>query len=551
MLTRLYISNYALIDFLEIQCKAGLTSITGETGAGKSIILGALSLVLGKRADTSVLKNSEQKSIIEIEIHIQNQHCKPLFTLYDVDFLPQTTLRREITPQGKSRAFINDTPVSLQALKEIGESLIDIHSQHQNLLLRESLFQLQVVDATANNKELQAIYSQEFTALQLKQKELLQFEQTIAKHSADVEYTKFRYNELQQANLRIGELEEIEQEALMLEQGEEIIALFELSKSVFEGDGANLQTLKTICNAFQKKAHISKEFTEISERLNQSYIELSDIAREIDTLHAHFDFDPSKLDAIHSRIDQLHTLLHKYSVPSVEQLIAERDRLQEILHTIEHAQFDSKELQDACILQEQKVHDIAMQLHNSRKQAIAIIQPTIIEMLQKLGMPSVSFSIQLIHSKQLHTYGADIVEMKFSANKNIPQQALGEVSSGGELSRVMLCLKALISKSKSLQTIIFDEIDTGVSGEIADQMGTIMQHMAQHLQVLVISHLPQIAAKAQFQFKVFKEETSNTTTTKIVALTNEQRIEELAKMMSGKQITAAAIENAKHLLGLQ
>lgn len=551
MLTRLYISNYALIDFLEINCNAGLTSITGETGAGKSIILGALSLVLGKRADTSVLKNLEQKSIIEIEVHIQSKHVVPLFAKYDVDYEPHTILRREITPQGKSRAFINDTPVSLQALKEIGESLIDIHSQHQNLLLRESHFQMQVIDATANNKDLLAEYTQEFVVLQQRLKDLLQFEQDIARHTSDLEYTKFRYNELQQANLKIGELEELEQDAHMLEQGEEIIALFELAKSVFEGEIGSLQGIKSISTALQKKAHISKEFAELNERLSQAYIELSDIAREIDSIHTRFDFDPSKLDAIHSRIDQLHTLLHKFSVQSVEHLIAERDRLQTLLQHIEHAEFDSKELQDACVQQELKVREIALQLHNTRKMAIKSVQPQLVEMLQKLGMPSVSFSIQLVHSKQLHALGADTVEMKFSANKNIPEQALGDVSSGGELSRVMLCLKALISTSKSLQTIIFDEIDTGVSGEIADQMGTIMQDMSQHLQVIVISHLPQIAAKAQFQFKVFKEETSNTTTTKIVALTNEQRIEELAKMMSGKHITTAAIENAKHLLGLQ
>lgn len=550
MLSRLYISNYALIDFLEIQCHAGLTSITGETGAGKSIILGALSLVLGKRADTSVLKNSEQKSIIEIEVIITNKYVKTLFAKHDVDFEPHTTLRREITPQGKSRAFINDTPVSLQALKEIGESLIDIHSQHHNLLLRESSFQLQVIDATANNNELLNSYIQEYNLLLSKQKELCLFEQNMATYSSDLDYTQFRLQELEGAQLKPNELEELEQEAQILEQGEEILHLFAQAKSIFEGDFGSLSGIKTLSQAFQKKAHISKQFSELSERLTQSYIELNDIAREIEILENTLDFDPAKLDAIHSRIDVLQSLLHKHKATTISELIEEKERLQTIVDKIEHANFDSKELQEACKKQEQIVFELSKQLHDSRKQAAKKIEPQLISMLQKLGMPSVSFSIEVEYTSQYLEHGCDSIIMKFSANKHIPQQPLGEISSGGELSRVMLCLKSIISTSNSLQTIIFDEIDTGVSGEIADQMGAIMQDISKHLQVIVISHLPQIAAKAQFQFKVFKEETSNTTITKIVALNNEQRVEELAKMMSGKHITEAAIQNAKHLLGI-
>lgn len=550
MLQRLYISNYALIDFLEIHCNAGLTSITGETGAGKSIILGALSLVLGKRADTSVLKNSEQKSIIEIEVDIQNTSLQALFAKHDVDFDTHTILRREITPQGKSRAFINDSPVSLQALKDIGECIIDIHSQHQNLLLRDSSFQIQVVDAAANNKDLLASYSSEFNLLQQKQKELHQFEQTIAKQKADLGYLEFRYNELVQANLQANELDDLEQESQMLEQGEDILNMFAQAQTVFEGDYAALSGLKTIVTAFQKKAHLSKEFTEMSERMNQAYIELSDIAHEIETYTTRFDFDPTRLEIITKRIDLLQTLLHKYNATNVEELIQQQTTLQLNLQQIEHAEFDTAELTKAYIEHEKKVAHTATLIRKTRKDAIAAIQPQIIQMLQKLGMPSVSFSIELIETEQLQANGADMVEIKFSANKNIPMQYLGDVSSGGELSRVMLCLKAILSKSKSLQTIILDEIDTGVSGEIADQMGTIMQDISNYLQVIVITHLPQIAAKAQFQFKVFKEETSNTTNTKILALTNEQRIEEIAKMMSGKHITTAAIDNAKHLLGI-
>lgn len=550
MLQRLYITNYALIDFLEISFESGLSSITGETGAGKSIILGALSLLLGKRCDTSVLKNKEEKSVVEIDVILDSKKFKQVFIDNDVDFEEHTIIRREITPQGKSRAFINDTPVSLQALKDIGDLLIDIHSQHQNLFLRESSFQCEVVDAAANNKDLLQQFAAEYEILQQKKKALNDFRESVKKHASDLQYMQFRLQELQQAHLKADELQELEQEAAVLEHGEDIKLLFLQAKSVLEDENSLLPSLKSIVTGFEKKASLSKEFLDLSQRLSQVYIELSDISSEIARYDSHLDFDPARLEVIHQRLDIIQSLIYKFGVSSVEELITEQLRLQEIISHIENADIDGKEYEKAFDLQQIKIKELALEIRKTRKKAIAIIEPQVVGMLQKLGMPNVTFTIELKELEQIQTNGADTILMKFSANKNIPAQWLGEVSSGGELSRVMLCLKAILSKSKSLQTIIFDEIDTGVSGEIADQMGGIMQLMAKDLQVIVITHLPQIAAKAKFQFKVFKEETSNTTTTNIITLNQEQRIEELAKMVSGKHVTDAAIQNAKHLLGI-
>ena len=550
MLRRIHISNYALIDLLDITFNSGFSSVTGETGAGKSIILGALSLILGKRCDTSVLKNKEVKSVVEVEIQIDNNGLQSLFSQHDVDFDVNTIIRREITPQGKSRAFINDTPVSLQTLKEIGDFLIDIHSQHQNLFLRESLFQCQVVDAAANNNDLLRRYVQEFDILQIKKKELADFYAALAKYKEDLSYLSFRFQELQQAKLVPLELDELEQEAGVLENGEEITVLFSQAQSFFDDENNVLGSLKSLVQNFEKKSALSKEFNDFAQRLSQVYIELLDISSEITRYNANLDFDPKRLDFIHQRMDVLQGLLHKYGVKEVSDLLAEQNRLQQIISNIENADVDGGDFQKAFDEQKQKVLGIAKEIRIKRKESIIKIEPLVIEMLQKLGMPSVSFAIELKELEELQHNGADEISMMFSANKNISMQWLGAVSSGGELSRVMLCLKAILSKSKSLQTVIFDEIDTGVSGEIADQMGNIMLSISKDLQVISITHLPQIAAKAQNQFKVFKTETSHTTTTNIIELNQTQRIEELAKMMSGKQITEAALQNAKHLLGI-
>lgn len=548
MLHKLTISNYALIDNLDISFTDGMTTITGETGAGKSIILGALSLLLGKRADTTVLKDKDKKSVVEATFSLPNDSLSAFFESLDIDFDNETIIRREITPQGKSRSFVNDTPVGLQTLKELGTVLIDIHSQHQNLFLKESSFQCQVVDAEANNGDLLNEYAKELHVLNKRKKELEDFLSEIQKKKDDLAYYKFRLDELVKADLQGGELADLEQESTLMEHSEEIKTMLAQADEAFSGENALLSQLKTIQHSFEKNAQLSSQFQAISERLAQSYIELSDISDEISKNNANLDFDPQQKESIDERIDLLNTLLHKYSALDENELIAKRDELQTLVNSLENADFQSEELQKNYDQQILVVQKIADEIHLRRAEAVQRLEPQIVSLLQKLGMPNVKFAIDMIPLNEFRSNGKDEIRMKFSANKNIAPQWLGEISSGGELSRVMLCLKYILTKNKSVHTIIFDEIDTGVSGEIADQMGSMMLDMSKDLQIITITHLPQIAVKAQNQFKVFKTETTETTTSSIEKLTEEQRVNEIAKMLSGKTITEAALNNARLLL---
>ena len=548
MLHKLTISNYALIDCLDISFTDGMTTITGETGAGKSIILGALSLLLGKRADTTVLKDKDKKSVVEATFSLPNDSLSAFFESLDIDFDNETIIRREITPQGKSRSFVNDTPVGLQTLKELGTVLIDIHSQHQNLFLKESSFQCQVVDAEANNGDLLNKYAKELHLLNKRKKELEDFLSEIQKKKDDLAYYKFRLDELAKANLQGGELADLEQESTLMEHSEEIKTMLAQADEAFSGENALLSQLKTIQHSFEKNAQLSSQFQAISERLAQSYIELSDISDEISKNNANLDFDPQQKESIDERIDLLNTVLHKYSALDENELIAKRDELQTLVNSLENADFQSEELQKNYDQQILVVQKIADEIHLRRAEAVQRLEPQIVSLLQKLGMPNVKFAIDMIPLNEFRSNGKDEIRMKFSANKNIAPQWLGEISSGGELSRVMLCLKYILTKNKSVHTIIFDEIDTGVSGEIADQMGSMMLDMSKELQIITITHLTQIAVKAQNQFKVFKTETTETTTSSIEKLSEEQRVNEIAKMLSGKTITEAAFNNARLLL---
>ncbi|MCQ2959966.1 MAG: DNA repair protein RecN [Bacteroidales bacterium] len=548
MLHKLTISNYALIDNLNIQFEKGMSSITGETGAGKSIILGALSLLLGKRADTTVLKDKNQKSIIEATFLFPDKSLQNIFESLDIDFDKETIIRREITPQGKSRSFINDTPVGLQTLKELGALLIDIHSQHQNLFLKESSFQCQVVDAEANNGEVLDTYRRELQQLNSIKIELNNFLADTQKKKDDLSYYKFRLEELTKANIKEGELTDLEQESNLIEHSEDIKVTLSLADDFFSGENAILPQFKSIIQDFEKKSTISSQLKSIAERLSETYIEIADVAEEISHTNSKFEFDPQQKIAIDERLDLLNNLLHKYSASNEKELLVKKEELQTLVSNLENADFHCDELQKKYFEQEKIVLDYAKKLHENRATAIKKLCPLITNLLQKLGMPSVSFNILLNETKELQSNGFDDVRMVFSANKNISPQWLGEISSGGELSRVMLCLKYILAKNKSVQTIIFDEIDTGVSGEIADQMGNMMLSMSNDMQVLTITHLPQIAVKAQNQYKVFKTETADTTTSNIAILSKEQRIEEIAKMLSGKTISEAALSNAKLLL---
>lgn len=549
MLQKLFISNYALIDNLNISFQKGMSTITGETGAGKSIILGALSLLLGKRADLSVLKDKTKKSVVEATFFFDGNSLQSFFEANDIDFDTETIIRREITPQGKSRSFVNDTPVSLQVLKDLGTLLIDVHSQHQNLFLKDSIFQCQVLDAEAENEDLLKSYQVELKKLREIESELNAFKIETQKKKEDLSYYKFRLDELVKANIQNGELERLEQENSFMEHSEDIKTMFAQADEIFSGESSLIVQLKTVLQSFEKNSIAIPQYADLTKRISEVYIELSDIADEIAKGNSKLDFDPQEKEKIEERLDVLNNLLHKYSAQNEQDLIEKRDELNLLVDNLENADFHCDELQKARDVQYKQVEKLAKELHQRREKAIKRLSPLIVELLQKLGMPSVIFNIQLLQTNSFQNRGMDDVRMEFSANKNIAPQWLGEISSGGELSRVMLCLKYVMAKNKSLHTIIFDEIDTGVSGEIADQMGSMMLEMAKELQVITITHLPQIAVKSQKQFKVFKEETNDTTTSNIMELSYDQRVEEIAKMLSGKVITDAALNNAKTLLG--
>ena len=391
-------------------------------------------------------------------------------------------------------------------------------------------------------------YAKELHVLNKRKKELEDFLSEIQKKKDDLAYYKFRLDELVKANLQGGELADLEQESTLMEHSEEIKTMLAQADEAFSGENALLSQLKTIQHSFEKNAQLSSQFQAISERLAQSYIELSDISDEISKNNANLDFDPQQKESIDERIDLLNTLLHKYSALDENELIAKRDELQTLVNSLENADFQSEELQKNYDQQILVVQKIADEIHLRRAEAVQRLEPQIVSLLQKLGMPNVKFAIDMIPLNEFRSNGKDEIRMKFSANKNIAPQWLGEISSGGELSRVMLCLKYILTKNKSVHTIIFDEIDTGVSGEIADQMGSMMLDMSKDLQIITITHLPQIAVKAQNQFKVFKTETTETTTSSIEKLTEEQRVNEIAKMLSGKTITDAALNNARLLL---
>lgn len=548
MLQKLFISNYALIDNLNISFQKGMSTITGETGAGKSIILGALSLLLGKRADLSVLKDKSKKSIVEATFLLNENSFQSFFDSNDIDFDTETIIRREITPQGKSRSFINDTPVGLQVLKDLGILLIDVHSQHQNLFLKDSVFQCQVLDTEADNEDLLKLYQIELKKLREIESELNSFKTDTQKKKDDLSYYKFRLDELEKANVQMGELERLEQEISFMGHSEDIKTMFAQADEIFSGESSLIVQLKTILQSFEKNTISVPQYADLTKRISEVYIELSDIADEIAKGNSKLDFDPQEKEKIEERLDILNNLLHKYSVQSEQDLIEKQRELNLLVENLENADFHCDELQILRDAQNKQVEKLAKELHQRREKAVKRLSPVIVELLQKLGMPSVLFNIQLMQTNTFQSRGMDDVRMEFSANKNIAPQWIGEISSGGELSRVMLCLKYVMAKNKSLHTIIFDEIDTGVSGEIADQMGTMMLEMSKDLQVITITHLPQIAVKSQKQFKVFKTETSDTTTSNIMELSYEQRVEEIAKMLSGKVITEAALNNAKTLL---
>ena len=550
MLKQLYIKNFTLIDELNISLYPGFSVITGETGAGKSIILGAIGLLLGNRADSKAIKAGRDRCVIEAHFDLSRYGMQKFFDDHDIDYdADDTIIRRELTAAGKSRAFINDTPVPLTCMRELGEQLVDIHSQHQNLLLQKEDFQLNVVDIIAQDADQLKVYQKEYHAYR-KAKELLEeLKAEIAKNRENEEFMRFQHKELEDANLQEGELEQLEQEAETLSHSEDIkTALFEADNALSGENDSILDKLKNATHQLENICDVYPSIADVAGRMQSSYIELKDIAQEISSSVDHVEFDPNRLDAINTRLDKLYTLQQKFHVETVTKLIATRDHIAEQLSHIDNGDEDIEEKEKEVAALLAKAEKQADLLTSIRQKSAKAIEKEMKGRLIPLGIPNVRFEIAFAE-KPLSGNGADKVSFLFSANKSTQLQPVSQVASGGEIARVMLSLKAMISGAVKLPTIIFDEIDTGVSGKIAEKMADIMEEMGlQNRQVLSITHLPQIAAKGSHHYKVLKEETENGTISHMKELNNQERIEEIAQMLSGSDITQAALANAKELL---
>lgn len=549
MLKSLSISNYALISNLRIDFDEGFSVITGETGAGKSIIIGALSLVQGQRADTRVVMEGTQKSIVEAAFEIGNYRLQPFFEENELDYSPVCQVRREITVTGKSRAFVNDTPVSLNVLRELSLRLLDIHSQHENLLLSTENYQLQVVDTIAQNQTELTDYQIAFDEWNKAVAELQKLRREAARQSADLDYLQFQLNQLDEANLKAGELAELETELETLSHVEEIKRELLLADSLLSVDELNIRKLlKETENAIQKIKKYLTDANDWSERLLTLNIELKDIASEISAAQERIDFNPERLDYVDNRLSTLISLQKKFKVETEEELIEIREDYRKQLNRIDNFDEELKNAGEKVGLAFEKLKTEATLLNHTRIGTKPVIEKYLIEQLRLLGMENVQFVVNISPTDEFTDKGNDKVEFMFSANKNRTVQAVAEIASGGEISRLMLAIKSLLISKSDLPTIIFDEIDTGVSGEIAGRMGEIMKKMSHSTQVITITHLPQIASKGTAHYLVYKDSSGTSTETRIQQLNPEARIQELAAMLSGKTVTEAALLNAKDLL---
>lgn len=552
MLETLTIKNYALIDEIHIEFGANFNTITGETGAGKSILLGALGLVLGNRADTQSLKNPQKKCVIETQFRIINTPLiKQILDEEDIDFENPCILRREISPSGKSRAFVNDTPVSIQLLKKLKTNLIDIHSQHQNLMLNNEYFALQIVDTFAQNNSLLLEYLQTFDDYKkiISQKNKLLQQAQKARQNYDI--IKFQFDEINHLNLKPDEETELLDEISRLTHSDEIQTHLATSVNLLDANETNVLSLLAEINlAIGTLAKFWNPAHEIHNRINSAYIDLKDIAAELNQLAENIEADPDRLDALNARSNQIERLKLKHKAETIELLLNVKNELEKELNINENLDEQLDALTDK---ENQYLHQLEQQAHlisQKRQETAPFIQHQIQQSLSELGMPSARFQIAFTTTNEFTQNGTDAIQFLFSANKQIPPQPIDKVASGGEISRFMLALKALVAQKMELPAIVFDEIDTGISGDIADKMGDIMKKMAQKMQVISITHLPQVAVKGQTHFKVYKRETETTTSSHIKALTQNERIEEIAKMLSGASLTEAAIDNAKQLLKL-
>ncbi|HPD58911.1 MAG TPA: DNA repair protein RecN [Paludibacteraceae bacterium] len=549
MLKTLHISNYALISEINIGFNSGFSVITGETGAGKSIIIGALSLILGQRAESRFIKEGEEKAIVEAEFDIRDYRLEHFFEINELDFHPeQCIIRREITASGKSRAFINDTPVSLQLLRELSAKLIDIHSQHENLLLSDDQYQLQVVDNMAQNASILKQYQQYYSQWKNLQTQLSQLQKTADKQLSELDYLKFQFQQLEEAHLSENEQDDLEMELETLSHTEEIKQ--ELQKAVFllTDEQKSLVLLKEVIDAIGRIKNYISEGENWHKRLESVYIELKDIAQEITSLEENIDFQPDRLEWVEQRLNEIYTLEKKFKLSSISELLSLKENLKEELQHIESFDEEIDALKKTIAEAHKNVQQQAELLTKSRLNAVEPIEKFLKEQLSRLGMPNIQFKVEITDVAEFSETGKDMVQFLFSANKNQSLQPVAQIASGGEVSRLMLSIKSLMAHRAGLPTIIFDEIDTGVSGEIAHRMAEIMKEMSKNMQVIAITHLPQIAAKGNQHYRVFKDDSGKTTQTHINLLDREERIWEVAQMLSGENVTEVALGNAKELL---
>ncbi|WP_430927228.1 DNA repair protein RecN [Polaribacter marinivivus] len=549
MLTQLSIKNYALINELKIDFSSGLSIITGETGAGKSILLGALGLVLGNRADSSTLKDNSKKCIVEAKVSIANYNLREFFEEVDLDYEDHTIIRREILPSGKSRAFVNDTPVNLSILNDLRSNLIDVHSQHQTLSLSDTNFQFSVIDALAKNASKIESYKKGLIKLKNLKKQLEDLKTSQREANQQHDYNLHLFNELNDANLEIDEQEILEEKLEKLNNIEDIKIILSEALEISINEEIGLQTLlNTLENRLSKISSFSKEYKDLSDRITSVKIELDDIVSELEDENENVEFNPNEAEELNDRLQLIYNLQKKHYVNSNKELLEILEELSNKIIAVESSEEVINQKESEIKEVEQKLNDLAEKISKARQKVIPSLQSALQSLLSDLGMQNARFSIKVNLKDSYFSNGKDELQFLFSANKGGSFGELKKVASGGELSRIMLAIKKILSENISLPTIIFDEIDTGVSGEISNKIATIMQQMSKQMQVITITHLPQIAAKGNNHYNVYKEDINNTTTTNLRLLNPDERIVEIAEMLSGKEFSETAITHAKELL---
>ncbi len=549
MLTHLSISNYALINELEIDFREGMTIITGETGAGKSILIGALSLILGQRADVQSLLDKQRKCVVEGTFSIKDYELKDFFEQSELDYEDTTVIRREINPNGKSRAFINDTPVNLDQVKYLGEMLVDVHSQHKTLTLQDAKFQLAFIDAYVGHDKLLADFRKDFHLFNHLKSELSALTEKEKQSKADQDYYQFQFDEMNAAKLEDGEQETMEKELELLNHSEEIkSSLAKATDAMSSGEYSLTAMIKEVSNILLKAVALHPGLEDISKRIEACHIEIKDIAGEIEKAEQKVIFSPVRIEEINERLNTIYHLMQKHRLNSVKELIELMDSIAVKLDSISTLDTKIEEMKKEIKAKEDKLNDLATLISKHRKKAKTQIEKGVTDVLKKLAMKDAVFCISFTDLPEFNINGKDSVTFMFNANKGGELKELSKVASGGELSRLMLSIKSMISVEKLLPTIIFDEIDQGVSGDIADKVGNIMKTMSETMQVIVITHLPQIAVKGSSHLLVYKESDGKSAHTGIAVLKEKERISEIAKMLSGNELTKAALENAKALL---